>query len=335
MRALAVLLPIAAAAAQGRVDFAAQVLPVLKERCFSCHASRESGARVGKPKGGLRLDGVAWMLRGGEGGAALTPGSANQSPIYTRTALPADHDDRMPAKGDPLTLEQRDVLRRWIDEGADFGDWKGATDLPAPELPAPPAQPQAASGWDQLITELSAGVSPVSPDTLGKLQAGGRLRIAPLSEDCPLLRVDLVGADAPATDDDLRALASIRGNIAVFSAARSALTDRGCGELARLPRLVALDLRQTAVGDAGVSRLTSLARLRSLNLFATGVGDGAIASLARMAALQEVHLWQSKVSTDGMARLHQQRPDLRVVGAPDLPAPEAPAAGRATDRRRR
>jgi len=31
----------------------------------------------------------------------------------------------MPPKGDPLTNEEKELLKEWIDEGASFGGWKG------------------------------------------------------------------------------------------------------------------------------------------------------------------------------------------------------------------
>ena len=51
----------------------------------------------------------------------------SKSPLYTRV-LPADDDDRMPPKGDPLTAKQQDLIRQWIGQGADFGSWRGAID---------------------------------------------------------------------------------------------------------------------------------------------------------------------------------------------------------------
>jgi hypothetical protein len=32
----------------------------------------------------------------------------------------------MPPKGDRLTAEQLDLIKKWITEGASFGAWKGA-----------------------------------------------------------------------------------------------------------------------------------------------------------------------------------------------------------------
>ena len=42
--------------------------------------------------------------------------------FYTRTILPADHDDIMPPKGDPLTASEKAALKEWIDSGLKWTD---------------------------------------------------------------------------------------------------------------------------------------------------------------------------------------------------------------------
>jgi formylglycine-generating enzyme required for sulfatase activity len=97
------------------VDFRVSVKPILEATCLSCHGPE-------KPKGDLRLDTRAGALEGGEKGPALVPGKPLASPLYTTTVLPPDHADIMPPKGDPLTKEQTDLLRRWIEQGAVWPD---------------------------------------------------------------------------------------------------------------------------------------------------------------------------------------------------------------------
>ncbi len=94
------------------VDYAKQIKPILKERCFSCHAAL-------KQKASLRLDTVALMHAGGDNGPALVSGKASASALVQRITS-TDPAKRMPplSEGEPLTAKQIDLLRRWIDEGA-------------------------------------------------------------------------------------------------------------------------------------------------------------------------------------------------------------------------
>ena len=112
--ATALALPFLASAAD-KIDFAEDVKPILESTCVSCHGPE-------KPKGSFRLDTRAGAIKGGDDGTALVPGDPKKSPLYTSTILPAGHDDIMPPKGDPLSKEQTEVLRRWIEEGAPWPD---------------------------------------------------------------------------------------------------------------------------------------------------------------------------------------------------------------------
>ena len=126
MRWLALGFGLAALPAQAPVGFEADVLPILQAACFDCHRGEHTDAtgRVRKPKGGLRLDGRGWILKGGKEGNVLTPGRAGQSPLYTRVVLPADHDDRMPANGgnaERITFEGTyNVTPRYSPDGKSF-----------------------------------------------------------------------------------------------------------------------------------------------------------------------------------------------------------------------
>ncbi len=96
-----------------KIDFARDVKPILESTCLSCHGQE-------KPKGSLQLTTRAKAEQGGENGTALVPGNPAKSPIYTSTILPPDHDNIMPPKGDTLTKSQAEVLRLWIEQGADW-----------------------------------------------------------------------------------------------------------------------------------------------------------------------------------------------------------------------
>ena len=52
--------------------FEQNVRPLLAESCYSCHATK-------KQKGGLRLDSLESILKGGESGPAVVPGKPEES----------------------------------------------------------------------------------------------------------------------------------------------------------------------------------------------------------------------------------------------------------------
>ncbi len=119
------------ASADDKVDFEKQILPIIKTKCFKCHQSEHTDetGRVKKPKGGLILDSAANIKKGGKEDKekVLQPGKGAESTLYTATTLPESEDKAMPpeGKGDRVTKPEQELLKKWIDEGANFGTWKG------------------------------------------------------------------------------------------------------------------------------------------------------------------------------------------------------------------
>jgi mono/diheme cytochrome c family protein len=92
-------------AAAGPVDYARDVKPLLAKHCVSCH-----GARL--TRGKLKLDTAASALKGGQSGASIVPGKADESPLID--ALTSDDPtERMPLKRPPLADSEIAILRSW------------------------------------------------------------------------------------------------------------------------------------------------------------------------------------------------------------------------------
>ena len=103
--------------------FGAVVLPLLEAHCVACHGPEQV-------KGGLRLDGFAALVKGGDSGPVLPSQAADKSELLRRVSLPPDDDDYMPPKGEPLGTNQVALLRWWVAMGA-------RTETRVGELPAP------------------------------------------------------------------------------------------------------------------------------------------------------------------------------------------------------
>ena len=95
-----------------KVDFAKDVKPILDALCLACHGPT-------KQRSGLRLDRKDDALKGGDSGRAIVPNKTADSPLLQRV-LSMEKSERMPPAGERLSAEQVAVLRRWIDQGADW-----------------------------------------------------------------------------------------------------------------------------------------------------------------------------------------------------------------------
>ncbi|MBS0210093.1 MAG: PSD1 domain-containing protein [Planctomycetes bacterium] len=118
-----------------KLDFSAQVFPLLKRSCFECHGPE-------KQLGGLRLDRREDLQRGGDSGPTLVAGKPDESEILARVSLPADDPQRMPNRGERWNAGEIATLRRWIAEGAVWPDHVAEQQhwsYVKPVRPAPPA----------------------------------------------------------------------------------------------------------------------------------------------------------------------------------------------------
>ncbi len=119
-----ILAGVLSAQTSGKVDFAKDVLPILRQNCVSCHGPAQQSS-------GMRLDrkSVVISRRG------VVPGSSDNSLLFHRISGNA-YGLQMPPTG-PLRQQQIDTIKAWIDEGA---DWPDAL---ANEVELPPLDPKA------------------------------------------------------------------------------------------------------------------------------------------------------------------------------------------------
>ena len=94
-----------------KVDFEKQIWPILAQRCHSCHGDEVQ-------QSGLRLDKRQNAMRGSDYGVVIVPYKSAASKLIRRV-VNGDGGMQMPPTGE-LPKEEIDLLRRWIDEGADF-----------------------------------------------------------------------------------------------------------------------------------------------------------------------------------------------------------------------
>ena len=111
------LLPTQPSRAQAKPDFAREIYPIFQKSCQGCHGAKSQ-------LGGLRLDGKAPALAGGQSGKVIQPGSSANSLLYQRVAG-LGGQPRMPMGG-KLKPEEIEAIKAWIDSGAEWPDGVGA-----------------------------------------------------------------------------------------------------------------------------------------------------------------------------------------------------------------
>ena len=188
--------------------FETDIRPLLTAHCGDCHGAETKEA-------GLDLRSVTAMIRGGESGASLKPGSSSHSYLWTMVA-----SGEMPPEGsEPLTRRGRSLLRRWIEGGApseeDISNVGPSPFVTAKDrehwafrLPERPPRPKvnqselAATPIDELLLhrleEQGLGFSPVAADeVLVRRLYFDLIGLPPTPEQIDAYLVDRAGSEDP------------------------------------------------------------------------------------------------------------------------------------------
>ncbi len=181
----AALLAAGAASETGKVDFTRDVRPILSDKCFACHGPDEAGRQAG-----LRLDTREGAFADRGGRPAIVPGDPASSLLLQRITHKSEAL-RMPPRsaGPRLTDKEVDLIRRWIEEGA---EWRTHWAYVAPVRP--PVPDVKLKGWPR---------NPIDHFILAELERRN-LKPAPEADPATLLRrlsLDLAGL--PPTPEEL------------------------------------------------------------------------------------------------------------------------------------
>jgi hypothetical protein len=98
-----------------QLTFKLDIEPVLRKSCVKCHSGPKASGRY-------RLNSRKSAIRGGVSGTAVVPGRSEES-LLVQVVADAVAGSEMPPprqrkRYPKLTPEQIELLRRWIDQGA-------------------------------------------------------------------------------------------------------------------------------------------------------------------------------------------------------------------------
>lgn len=278
--------------AVGSIDFATQVVPILKSHCYECHGN-------GKKKGGVRLDDLSRMTTERAGEWVVKAGDPLASLMVTNIELPADDESAMPPKGDRLSATEIAVIRQWISEGAHGGDV---------------VSPGAVSESRWLIPERS-----ITPDELQRVQVEARalaqrgIVARQIAAGSANLEVDASLATPPIRDDEIRALHSLAEFLVILNLAHGAISDLAGAAIVQLQQLRVLRLDHTAAGDQVAVLVATMPHLASINFVATPLTDRGLASLRELKSLKKLYIWSSATTAQGVRDFRSSRPDVDVI----------------------
>lgn len=151
----------------GEIDFSRDILPILSNQCYHCHGPDQDSEEA--KEAGFRLDDredALLML-------AIVPGDAEASGVIERVTTSRSSMRMPPIDSNKPQLEpaQVELLRRWIDQGAEYSDHWSFVKPVKPELPEVSDPAWASNGVDAFVHQglERAGLSPREQETKRRL----------------------------------------------------------------------------------------------------------------------------------------------------------------------
>ena len=168
------------------VDFSTQVKPIINEHCITCH-----GGVKAKNNFSLLFREEA-LAKTKSGKPAIIPGDPDNSEMIKRITTD-DVEDRMPYHHEPLNKEDIEILRRWIKEGAHWGEHWSYISVKPVEVTMP------TTFFGLIKTKSKWAKNPVDNFIEKKLNEE-QLKPSPEADKQTLLRrvsLDIIGMPAP------------------------------------------------------------------------------------------------------------------------------------------
>ncbi len=273
------------------------VLPILEEKCQSCH-------NASKAKGKLVLDSEASILKGGKTGKLWDSTAVSWGLLMERIHLPTDEKKHMPPKGKPqLTESEIEILYHWIKNGASF-------DQKIAELPEKDTLRLLAAGLFTKVEEDHYAFAAADEKTIQKLNNNYRA-VYPVALQSPALSVDFFGI-AAFQSEALRALEAVKTQIVSLNLNRMPVKGEDLKIIGQFTNLRKLNLSSTQITGAALGELKNLKALRKLSLSGTAVNPADLAVLRELPELSALYLWNTGVSEQDFPALKKQLPRVHL-----------------------
>lgn len=275
------------------------IKPILKEKCFSCH-------NASKQKGKLRMDDKEAFLKGGENGAIVVVGQAENSEMIKRMLLDIDDKHHMSPKGKTQpTAEDITLLKWWINTGLTYD--KKVKDLKQTDA----VKAVFANYGTAAIPKGNPYIPTVSIEQADEKQMDAvrkqGILLLPVTPQSPYLQANFVSVPN-ASDKEVALLLPFSKQLVWLKLGNTKITDETMAIVSKFTNLTRLSLENTQISNKGLAYLTTLTQLKYLNLVGTSIASDGLAPLSNLSQLREVFLFKTTISSNDLTILKQKMP---------------------------
>ena len=277
------------------------ISPIMNNRCVSCH-------NEDKKKGDLDLTSFSNLMKGGENGEAIIPGTPNSSDLFRRITLPATHDDFMPTEGKrPLTDDEVTLIGWWIKMNAPS---KGSfTALKPDKEMIDNVNRQLGLDKNNFLRQM---VQSPKGEIIDSLSNQGFI-LNSLIKDNFFLEANFSLSEKELTINSIETLMQIKDQLIWLNISNSNVTDGNLEEIGQLENLIKLNLSKNKISDNGLIHLEKLKNLESLNLFNTEVSNGLLTIIPKFTHLKRLYLSESNATNEIVSQLRRESGNLKII----------------------
>lgn len=277
------------------------IKPILDEKCVSCHGE----ASV---KGGLLLDNINEMIRGGKTGPLFIPGKPEMSLLIKRIHMSKEEKKRMPPISKPqLADDEIALLDAWIKSGALIN--KKLITLPVQDSFRMLAS-RFLGPTDEAENISEYQFPPADNKKIAALNNNYRV-IEPHGKNSPALTVYFYGKNMY-TSKALEEVLTLKQQITEISLARMPVKDEDLKIISQFPNLRKLNLNYTDITHKGLAELNASKNLQSLALAGTNITLQSLEKLSSLPQLTSVYIWDTPVDSLQIAGMRNRFKKMRI-----------------------
>lgn len=277
------------------------IKPIFEEKCVSCHGE-------GNVKGGLLLDNIADVLKGGKTGPLFIAGEPEISLLIKRLHLPNGDKKRMPPVSKPqLADDEIALLNAWIRSGALLD--KKLTTLP-PQDSFRIIASRFLAPADEVQNQTTYNFSSADNKEIAALNNNYRV-IEPHAVRSPALTVLFYGRNM-FSSKSLEEILALKQQIVDLSLSRMPVKDEDLKIVGEMPNLTKLNLNYTDITDKGLEHITKLKNLQAISLTGTAITSKAVERLSSLPQLMQIFIWDTSIDSLQTAALRNRFKKLRI-----------------------
>jgi len=272
------------------------IAPILEQKCVGCHGPE-------KVKGKLQLNTPEFIIKGGKDGNLLNSINNQEALLLQRIHLPNADEKHMPPDGKlQLTLEELNLLNRWVKAGGDFK--KKLNEL---------------TNTDTLALLVNAYKAPKKGEDNNKNNAPD-LKVYNTSY-CTV-NYSYFGSEEIFVDffqgsfyktESLKKLEPIKEKVASLNMQGMPLTKEDIGIISSFSNLRKLNLNYTKLSLNDLLPLKGLLKLKNISICGIDLNPTTLASFIEKSPFTLVHIWNNKAVEKEYAALMASNKKTKII----------------------